>query len=181
MRLNSHQGFTLLELMIVVTIIGVLVAIAVPAFQDYTVRAKVSEVLAELAASKTMIGESYLTDGMTGVANAAELLSSDEYAVTTKYIGSRTVNADTGVITITLAGVVDQGNPEIGFPRDVSGRQLNLVPYSAGAALSDAAGGQAVDWVCVGADGATATKRGFEDAPLPENPLPSKYLPSECK
>ena len=56
---NKQQGFTLIELMIVIAIVGILAAIALPAYQDYTVRAKVSEAMVNLAEAKTTIAEYY--------------------------------------------------------------------------------------------------------------------------
>ncbi len=61
---KKQQGFTLIELMIVIAIVGILAAIALPAYQDYTVRAKMSEALANLAEAKTSISEYYAANGV---------------------------------------------------------------------------------------------------------------------
>lgn len=61
---NVQKGFTLIELMIVIAIVGILAAIALPAYQDYTVRAKMSEPLATLAEAKTTIAEYYSANGV---------------------------------------------------------------------------------------------------------------------
>ena len=60
---TNQQGFTLIELMIVVAIIGILAAVAIPAYQDYTIRAKISEVIVVAAAAKTTTSEFYLSTG----------------------------------------------------------------------------------------------------------------------
>ena len=71
MKRSIQKGFTLIELMIVVAIIGILAAVALPAYQDYTVRAKVSEAVIAGSAAKSLMSEAFQTDGITGLTNAA--------------------------------------------------------------------------------------------------------------
>lgn len=95
-----QQGFTLIELMIVVAIIGILAAVAIPAYQDYTIRAKVSEIIGFAAAMKTSVSECALSRG--GVALCDDLGAGIDVAnviATSPYITNVTVGA--GVITIT--------------------------------------------------------------------------------
>lgn len=72
MKAQMQKGFTLIELMIVVAIIGILAAVAIPAYQDYTIRAKVSEVLVIASSARTNVAEYYISQGeMPATTNAA--------------------------------------------------------------------------------------------------------------
>lgn len=95
-----QQGFTLIELMIVVAIIGILAAVALPAYQDYTVRARVSEILGFAAQMKTSVSECLLTNGTGGCADANAVGVDTAALVTaTSYITS--IDITNGTVTIT--------------------------------------------------------------------------------
>lgn len=99
--MNAQKGFTLIELMIVVAIIGILAAIALPAYQDYTNRAKMSEVITFASSGKTAVAESFQNTGALPANN--EEAGMDEAAnITSKYVKS--VEVEDGVITTEVQG-----------------------------------------------------------------------------
>src|SRR3569833_2525219 len=94
---SLQKGFTLIELMIVVAIIGILAAIAIPAYQDYTIRAQVTEGLNLAAPAKASVADVYANTGNWPADNTAAGLGADT-SITGKYVQS--VNVTGGVITI---------------------------------------------------------------------------------
>ncbi len=97
--MNKQQGFTLIELMIVVAIVGILAAIAIPAYQDYTTRARVSEAIGFAAAAKTAVSESVISTGTLPADNSAAGLAAANQIKST-FVESLTVA--NGVITVEI-------------------------------------------------------------------------------
>lgn len=93
-----QKGFTLIELMIVVAIVGILAAIAIPAYQDYTVRARVTEGLNLADAAKTAVGETAQSQG--GLANITATNTGYTFTAT-NIVGNIVITPGTGVITVT--------------------------------------------------------------------------------
>lgn len=150
---KRQQGFTLIELMIVIAIVGILAAIALPAYQDYTVRARMSEVLATAAEAKTTVAEYVAARGaMPTNADAAGILQNGfgerSYVLSADFVGT----GDTGTYTINVSAT-------------------NTAPQQLGAAgmIITLAGTRdpntnRVTWICAPQDAALA-----------------KYLPATCR
>lgn len=174
MKHTMQKGFTLIELMIVVAIIGILAAVALPAYQDYTVRGKVTELLIGASSPKSLISEAFQSDGLAGVTAAA-----DEYnkraitEKTSKYIADIQIDNTNGAITVKTGSAAVSG-----LPTDASGMTLVFTPNVNGKLLFAGATG-AVDWACSSTTNTTAGTRKLTTAAL--GTLPAKYAPSECR
>lgn len=162
MMKRNQQGFTLIELMIVVAIIGILAAIALPAYQDYTARAKISEVILAASTCRTAVSEASQTGFAT--ARTGNDFGCGEGATDSQYVSAISTSA-AGAITVTAQNI-DSTN--------VDGKTIMFVPYSDAGRTTVSAASDFVEstnkpvkgWRCV--SGAT---NGMDD----------KYLPSSCR
>lgn len=125
---KMQQGFTLIELMIVVAIIGILAAVAIPAYQDYTVRAKVTEGLGIADSMKIIVAEN--------AANGSDLDLGAPAATSTNIVASAGITQATGVITVV-------------YTAEAKAITITLTPEAGGVALANGVvPTDPIEWVC---------------------------------
>jgi type IV pilus assembly protein PilA len=170
-----QKGFTLIELMIVVAIIGILAAIAIPAYQDYTVRSKITEGLNLAGSAKIAVSEGFESNDMAGV-TAAGLAWNAGFAPT-KYVTLMSINTGTGVITVTYNTA--------SIPQLNGANTLVLQPevQVAGAYALLATGQQGnIDWACASStDNTLLNTTPKMLAPATLGTILPKYVPTQCK
>ena len=155
-----QQGFTLIELMIVVAIIGILAAVALPAYQQYTKKAKMSEVILAASGCRTAITEVYQSMS-SGTTMGIDGWGCESASATSKYVASVHTSAD-GLVSVVAQGFNDS---------DIDGKTVELTPY-ADTAMSNTmdvandAGKQVAAWKCAAKASDTTIV---------------KYLPGSCK
>ena len=163
--MKTQKGFTLIELMIVVAIIGILAAVALPAYQDYTKRAKMSEVVLAASACRTSITEIYQSGGASNAPGANGWgceagAGTSNASVTSKYVAAVTTSPDGG-ITVTAQGFNDG---------QIDGKHVTLIPMANAttpAVFATNAGSALYGWRCGAAGDGTD--------------MPNKFLPGSCR
>ena len=176
--MNTNQtGFTLIELMIVVAIIGILASLGIPAYQDYLIRSRINEGLILSAAAKSVIATDATTrSDLTASVNA---WNNNSGTTNSKYVSSLIMNLQ-GEIIITFnsenIGVIASGSSLVFTPYIQTGVGT---PVQLATALMESGVTGAIDWGCASSTNVLGTQRNLPA--LTPGTLQPKYAPSECR
>jgi len=160
---KQNQGFTLIELMIVIAIIGILASLAISAYQTYTVRAQVAEGLNMAAGSKVPVTDAYTNDGIAPADRAAAGMTPAPADTRGSYVSG--VDISNGRVDVTFGG-----------PRahaDIVGQTLSLTPYETP--------GNTIIWRCGAAPAPSGAALLNGGDPHQAPTINTRYLPSTCR
>ena len=181
MKRNLQKGFTLIELMIVVAIIGILAAVALPAYQDYTIRARVTEGVGLASSAKQLAGEANTAVELKAAAVTWNAQATGKGAAS-KYVKSVLMNEETGEITVafdkTNVGNINKDGATLVYTPYVNDGSGTPKALKANFASATPVTG-AVDWGCSSATKAVADSRKL--SPIKAGDLAAKYAPNDCR
>ena len=166
---RKKNGFTLIELMIVVAVMGILASMAISAYQTYTIRAQVSEALSLAAGAKTPVIEAFSDTGLPPAGRPEAGMTSNATDTRGAYVES--VEIDNGRVDVKFGGNAHQ---------EIFGKTLSLTPY-----MSDTSGSGSFIWRCGRATAPAGTVilqgGGVEAEHYVDPDIPARYLPTSCK
>ena len=174
MKRSIQKGFTLIELMIVVAIIGILAAVALPAYQDYTVRSKLSEAVIAGSAFKGMMSEAFQTDSIAGLNAAAATINAKPRPRSRASTWPTSTSPARHPVAVTVTIAATAGN---GIPTGVNGQTIVFSPNVAASFRRRPRKARST--------GPARARRPRRPAPRPRQrdlgTLLAKYAPSECR
>ena len=183
MKRSMQKGFTLIELMIVVAIIGILAAVALPAYQDYTVRAKVTEGIVLASGLKPLVADNASNGTLDAAGGLFKAMPIDAAGTTfctaagTCNLNAATVAAPLSKNVSTIVGATATGAMTVTYSAAASSGVLLLVPSSGTTGLaSGTVPAAAIKWTCYAKD-----KAAVDGAVVTTATLLAKYAPAECR